>query len=524
MNIQEECIMKGYQLFKVRAILFALILLSTNVFIFRNTSAQSRDFEGSTGSDDGLPGIPAELTTDDWDQIMRAINPTFDQQAYLKASTVDADDYFGYAVAISGDTVVVGAYGEDGNGSNEDDNSADGAGAAYVFVRIGTTWAQQAYLKASNAEQLDLFGFSVAIFGDTVVVGAPGEAGDGSGEGNNSASNAGAAYVFVRSGTTWAQQAYLKASNVDTWDYFGWSVAISSDTVLVGAPDEDGDGSNPGDDSATSAGAAYVFVRSGTAWSQQAYLKASNADALDFFGDGVAISRDTLVVGAYGEDGDGSNPGDDSELSAGAAYVFVRSGTAWSQQAYLKASNVEAGDRFGRSVAISADTIVVGAYGEDGNGSGEEDNSESYAGAAYVFVWEVKTWVQQDYLKASNAEEHDWFGQAVAIYGDMLVVGAKDEDGNGSSAGDNSALGAGAAYVFVRSGTDWSQQAYLKASNVGEGDYFGGSVAIYGDTVVIGAYGEDGNGSGEGDNNASSAGAAYVFNKQLLNFLPLFMR
>jgi hypothetical protein len=224
---------------------------------------------------------------------------------------------------------------------------------------------------------------------------------------NYTAGQAGAAYVFVRSGTTWSQQAYLKASNTDGGDDFGWSVAVSGDTVLVGAEQESsaatGVNGNQADNTAAQAGAAYVFVRSGTTWSQQAYLKASNTDAADNFGMSVAISGDTAVVGAPGEasaaTGVDGNQADDSATFAGAAYVFARSGMTWSQQAYLKASNTNADDSFGSlsngyfsgsSVAVSGDTVVVGAGGESSAATGvngnQADNTASGAGAAYVFT------------------------------------------------------------------------------------------------------------------------------------------
>jgi hypothetical protein len=440
------------------------------------------------------------------------------QQAYLKASNTEANDFFAFSVAVSNDTVVVGATGEDSNATgvngNQSDNSASNAGAAYVFVRNGATWTQQAYLKASNTDVSDLFGDSVAISGDTIVVGAPLE--DSSA---NGAPNAGAAYVFVRSGTTWTQQAYLKASNSEAGDQFGISVAVSGDTIIIGAPREDGT-SNTAFDS----GAAYVFVRSGTTWSQQAYLKASNAEANDIFGQSVGISGETAVVGAYAEasaaTGVNGDQSDNSASLAGAAYVFVRSGTSWTQQAYLKASNTDAGDAFGWSVAVSGDTAVVGATNEDSsatgvNGNGS-DNNAAESGAAYVFVRSGTTWSQQAYLKASNTDALDELGYSVAISGNTVVVGAVAEssdatgvDGNGSN---NNAPQSGAAYAFGRSGTTWTQKAYLKASNTGVSDQFGNSVAISGDTAVVGAPQEDSNATGgQTDNSASNAGAAYVF-------------
>ncbi len=218
------------------------------------------------------------------------IDPSLGQQAYLKASNTGAEDLFGYDVAISGDTVVVGSQNEDSNATgingDQSSNSRVNSGAVYVFTRSGTAWSQQAYLKASNTGGGDIFGYSVAISGDTLVVGALNEDSDATGingnQNNNRASRAGAAYVFTRSGAVWSQQAYLKASNTDADDCFGWYVAISGNTVVVGADVEDGGATgingDQSDNSAFNAGAAYVFTRSGAVWSQQAYLKASNTD------------------------------------------------------------------------------------------------------------------------------------------------------------------------------------------------------------------------------------------------------
>jgi hypothetical protein len=242
-------------------------------------------------------------------------------------------------VAVSGDTVVVGAYADASNATgvngDQSNNNAFDSGAAYVFVRNGVNWSQQAYLKASNTGVMDQFGYSVAASGDTVVVGAVWEDSNATGvngnQSDNSAGNAGAAYVFVRRGTNWSQQAYFKASNAGGSDEFGWSVAISDDTVVVGAHFEEsnatGVNGNQSDNSVTWAGAAYVFVRSGATWFQQAYLKASNTGVGDQFALAVAASGDTVVVGApfeasaaTGVNGDQSN---NSAYDSGAAYVFT---------------------------------------------------------------------------------------------------------------------------------------------------------------------------------------------------------
>jgi hypothetical protein len=462
------------------------------------------------------------------------------QQAYLKASNTEARDFFGYSISVSGDTVVVGAPGEDSNATgvngDQSNNLAVDSGAAYVFVRSGTSWSQQAYVKASNTGAGDVFGGAVAVSGDTVVVGAEREDSNATGvngdQSNNSAADSGAAYVFVRNGTTWSQQAYLKASNTGAGDIFGsTSISVSGDTVVVGAWGEDsnatgvnGDQSN---NSATTSGAAYVFVRNGTTWSQQAYLKASNTEALDLFGYSISVSGDTVVVGAYLEDsnatGVNGNQSDNSAAGSGAAYVFVRNGTTWSQQAYLKASNTGGNDLLGTSISVSGDTVVVGAYFEDSNATGvngDQSNNLGFdSGAAYVFVRSGTSWSQQAYLKASNTGNGDEFAYSLSVSGDTAVVGAQGEDSNATGVNgnqsDNSAGSSGAAYVFVRNGTTWSQQAYLKASNTDINDRFTYSLSVSGDTVVVGAYTEDSNATGvngdQSNNSASEAGAAYVF-------------
>ena len=447
------------------------------------------------------------------------------QQAYLKASNTEAGDSFGTSVAISGDTVVVGAPFEDSGAKaingDQNDNSVFSAGAVYIFVRINGVWSQQAYLKPSkNAGEA--FGRSVAISGDTVVVSAPHE--------DTKAENSGAAYIFVRSGGIWSEEAIIKASNAGQFDQFGFSLAISGETVVVGAPQEDSNAAGIKGDVDNNSGAAYVFVRSysrsGASWTQQAYLKASNTEAFDWFGWSVGISGETVVVGAVQEDssapGVNGNESDNTASSAGAAYVFVRSSNTWTQQAYLKASNAGAGDWFGGSVAISGDSVVVGAPGEESSAAGvdgnQNDNSADGSGAAYVFVRSNGMWTQQAYLKASNTDAYDGFGREVAISGGTVVVGVAYEDSGATGVngyqGDNLVREAGAAYVFVRNGVTWTQQAYLKALNTAEFDYFG-SVAVDGGTVIVGAVGEDSSAKGvngnQSDNGAIDAGAVYIF-------------
>jgi hypothetical protein len=307
-------------------------------------------------------------------------------------------------VAIAGDTIVVGAYGESSaaTGVNGDqlDNGTYGSGAAYVFVRSTDGWSQQAYLKASNTRRFERFGYSVGIDGDTVVVTAPLETSAATGVNGNqadtSAINAGSAYVFARSAGVWSQQAYLKASNTGIGDQFGHSSAIAGDTIVIGAQGEAsasaGVNGDQQDNSADHAGAAYVFARSAGGWSQQAYLKASNPDGVDRFGLAVAVDGERIVVGASGESsaatGSDGDQLDNSLFRAGAAYLFERTGTAWSQRAYLKASNSGFDDMFGVAVDIDRSTVVVGALGESSAATGidgnQSDNSAAKAGAAYV--------------------------------------------------------------------------------------------------------------------------------------------
>ncbi len=495
------------------------------------------------------------------DSIPVFVSGTLDQAiGYFKASNTDAGDQFGRSVALSADgsTLAVGAPFEasaaTGIDGNQNDNSAADAGAVYVFTRTTAGfWSQQAYVKASNTDAGDQFGWSVALSGDgtTLAVGAIGEASAAIGingdQNDNSAARAGAVYVFARTtrAAGWSQQAYVKASNTDVDDQFGRSVALSGDgsTLAVGAWFEDsaatGINGDQNDNSAARAGAVYVFTRTAAGfWSQQAYVKASNTDAGDLFGGSVALSSDgsTLVVGASGEDsaatGIGGNQNDNSAANAGAVYLFTRTTAgAWSQQAYVKASNTDANDQFGFSVALSADgtTLAVGAPLEASAAIGingdQSDNSAFAAGAVYVFNRTAAgVWSQQAYVKASNTDAVDIFGFPVALSGDgsTLAVGAIGEasaaTGINGDQNDNSAFDAGAAYVFTRTATDvWSHQAYVKASNTDSGDEFGRSVDLSADgsTLAVGAPLEASAAIGingdQSDNSAARAGAVYLY-------------
>jgi len=416
-----------------------------------------------------------------------------------------------------------------GVNGDETNSGATASGAVYVFVFAENEWQQQAYLKASNTDAGDTFGNAVAISGDTIVVGAREESSNARGvnadQDNNDVRDAGAAYVFVRDGTNWEQQAYLKASNTDfPSEAFGHSVAIDGDIIVVGADEEASRASGVnGDqtDNGSTSGAAYVFVRDGTSWSQDAYLKASNNNWDDpdnrRFGQSVAISGTTIVVGDYFEPSNATGVnGDELDRSAsraGAAFVFQHNGENWYQQAFLKASNTESFDNFAVSVAISDDTIVVGAWGEDSNGD-QSDNSDNGAGAAYVFTRSRTIWSQQAYLKAANVMLDQAFGFSVSISGDALVVGANREDVSASGVNGNAFDQYGSAYLFRRDGAHWHETLYLKAANADKGDQFASSVAVGGAGIVVGAPWEDSDSKGidgSGSNNLqANSGAAYV--------------
>jgi len=496
------------------------------------------------------------------------------QLAYLKASNGEAGDHFGcggvldghagYGAAVSGDgnTIAIGAPHESsaarGINGNQNDNSAHDAGAVYVFARNGANWAQQAYVKASNAEASDHFGHAVALSadGNTLAVSAFWEASNATGvngnQNDNSIPQAGAVYVFTRTGGTWRQQAYLKASNTgeagtaDSFgdgDQFGYSLALSDDgsTIAVGAHTEDSRGSginaDQKDNTASSAGAVYVFARSGNTWAQQAYVKPANPDGGDLFGFTVALNADgsTLAVGSYDEGGSArgiNGMPDNNRRGSGAAYVFSRTGTTWAQQAYVKAANAEGGDSFGVHVQLSDDgnTLLAGSLDEDCLSTGvdpagcdSDQKADTSAGAAYVFVRSGQNWSQQAFLKPSTIMGADWFGSRLALSGDgntaaiaSPLEGSSARGLNGNQK-DSSATDSGAVFLFTRNGATWGQQAYVKASNSDAFDEFGSSLALSRDgrTMVFTSKAEDSaaktvNGN-QNDNSAAEAGAAYVF-------------
>jgi hypothetical protein len=445
----------------------------------------------------------------------------------------------------------------------------------YVFRRTSGVWSQEAYIKASNTNRGDEFGAAVALSADgsTLAVGAPGEASAATGVDANQADNTvpgmGAVYVFQRAGAVWSQSAYVKASNADNPPLFGIpylanfgeSVTLSAegDVLAVGAPDESSasTGVNGSEDwtfEGFRSGAAYVFRRTGDAWAQEAYIKSSNTDdgsppsEGDSFGKSLILSSDgrALAVAAPGEDsravGIGGDQADESMVEAGAVYVFRRSGDAWAQEAYVKASNTDQLDRFGTSLGLSMDgnVLAVGAWDEDSDATGlggdQTNNREPAAGAAYLFRRVAGVWGQEAYVKRSNTGRGGGFGVSLALAadGETLAVGAPFEQslatgvgGDQTDRGYELASSAGAVYVFRRTGGPWRQVAYVKASNAEKDNLFGGdsvsgdyqasNVALSADglTLAVGAPSEESTATGvNGDqtnNAADGSGAVYVY-------------
>ena len=374
------------------------------------------------------------------------VDPLVWLQQKVSASDGMSNDAFGFSVAIDGSTAIIGADGAAVNGN-------PGQGAAYVFTESNGTWSQTAKLTASDGVAGDEFGDAVALYGNTAVIGAYDVAVGGN-------SYQGAAYVFTESGGAWSQTAKLTASDGAAWSFFGSAVALDGSTAVIGA-DNAAVGGN------SSQGEAYVFTESGGTWTQRTVLTASDGAANDYFGDSVALNGSMALVGADGATINGN-------AAQGAVYVFTQSGGNWSQAAKLTSSDGAANDYFGNSVALSGSTAVVGARYKTLGGNIDQ-------GAAYVFDESGGSWSQTAELTAGDGGQFDNFGWSVALDGDTAVIGADDATVGGNS-------GQGAAYVFSNSGGAWSQTQKLAASDGASYDTFGYSVALSGGTALIGAY------------------------------------
>lgn len=385
----------------------------------------------------------------------KALLADITESFHATASDPAEQDHFGYSVAIDGDTAVVGAYQKDGT-------SLIDVGAAYVYVRNGGTWSQQQKLVAGTPIQNAAFGQAVAVSGNTIAVGAPFD--------DNGQTSAGAVYVFTRSGSVWTELTKLAGAQTSSGDRFGWSLALEGDTLVAGAKTDDVGSVNNG-------GALYVFTRTAGVWSAQgSRLSASDAQEDDQLGVSVALYADTLVAGAEGVAAD-----------SGAAYVFTRSGGVWTQRTRLQAASPAPSNFFGRAVAIDAGTIVVGEFGRTSN-----------TGAAHVFVGSGDSWTFQVELTAADVAGGDAFGHAVAVRGDLALVGAYDEE-SGSSPANR-----GAVYAFRRSGGVWTQPDKYLASDASSGDRLGFGVALSPGAAISGAPNDLSGGFAE-------AGSAYVY-------------
>jgi hypothetical protein len=376
----------------------------------------------------------------------------------IHASDGVAADGFGGTISIDGETVLIGSVLGDGNVTN--------SGCAYVFIYSDSTWTQQAKLIASDGANNDQFGCWVSLSGDTALIGAPWD--------DDKGIDSGSAYVFTRSGTTWTQQAKLLPSDNTTGDWFGCCVSIDGNTALIGAQ---------GDQSLVDNGTAYVFTRSGTTWTLEQKLYASDGAAGDCFGFMVSIEGDTALIGADYDDDNGFN--------SGSAYVFTRSGTAWIQEAKLLPSDGATEDDFsGGGVYLYGDTAIIGAELDDDNGVD--------SGSAYVFTRSGTIWTQEAKLLPSDGAANDLFSMyGVNLEGDTALIGAWYDDDNG--------VDSGSAYIFTRTGTTWTQQQKIIASDGTVGDQFGVAVALEGDTAFIGAWFDDDLGT--------NSGSVYIFIK-----------
>lgn len=450
---------------RLKNYLFSVSIIATAILFLLGSSFSigvAQEGNKQMGEDDSLMEAYKQARIKDGEDSVDAEESRFTQRTKLTASDGAASDEMGLSVAIAGDTAVVGSWHDDiGANANQ--------GSVYVFVRSGASWVLQQKLTASDGAANDTFGYSVAITNvnvpsqTVIMVGAFGNDAGGP--------NRGAVYVFVRSqgGTTWSQQGKLTAPDGMDNDAFGNAVAMNGNHAIIGANGVDVGAS-------VSTGAAYVFVRSGTIWVfEQKLLAPGSAVTHRNFGWSVGISGNLAIIGTNNLDSD-----------QGFAYVFERvTGNTWTWKISFQAPG-----KLGYSVGISGETIVMGAYGKDIGSNMDQGNVSVYSRVG-------STWTFQGTLTASDGAANDYFGFNVAISGDRIIVGTHADD---VSTGDQ-----GSAYVFTRTGTIWSQRQKLIAQDAGSGDFFAWSVAINGDTAIMGAVFDD-----IGSN--ANQGSAYIFN------------
>ncbi len=422
------------------------LVTSTLIFVAVGCGSSSETDPDASNSpaDANTPAVDAPQDTPDSGQV-----PLVD--ATLTPDDATSGQFLGFSVALDGNTAVVGAPRDAENGAL--------AGAAYVFVLSGDGWSMQAKLLPVVPSIGAEFGHAVAISGETLIVGAHKD--------RVSVSQLGSAYVFTRSGDTWTEQAKLNADDSAAGDEFGFSVDVAGDVALVGAFR----GNPVGNDS----GAAYVFSRTGTTWQQQDKLVAGDAASGDLFGQSVSISGGSALVGAPFDDDNGQ--------SSGSAYVFVEAAGSWSEQQKLTASDADGGERFGFSVSLDADTVLIGAS--------RNDEGAALAGAAYVFTRSTDVWTRQAQLIADDIADSDEFGSAVSLDGDRALIGSPLDNNDGG-------VEAGSAYVFSRTGTSWTQDEKLLNDVAEAGVRLGRSVAVDGAQALLGGHLSDVDGASSG--------------------------
>lgn len=401
-----------------------------------------------------------------------------------KITAVDGGqlDLFGNAVAIDGDTALIGAW--------SDDDACPGdihcnSGSAYIFEKLSGVWTQTAKLTADDGVRGDFFGVSVAISGDTVIIGANG---DDDICPSDSLCESGSAYVFEKVAGVWTQTTKLTADDGERDDRFGISVAVSGDTAVIGAVYDDDQGNN--------SGAAYVFEKIAGIWTNTTKLIASNGTSHDFFGISVAVSGDTALIGASRTD---SPCVDSLTCDSGSAYVFEKITGIWTQKSIFSGSR---GDEFGISVALSDDIAVIGAWFDD---DACPDDYDCESGSASVFEKISGVWRRTSKLTAADGRKRDFFGISVAVSGDTAIIGAFHDD---DACSGDSRCESGSAYIFKKIFGVWTQTAKITADDEASHDEFGSSVAISRDMTLIGASRND---DVCPNNSACNSGASYFF-------------
>lgn len=399
-----------------------------------------------------------------------AISQNYAETEMLIATDASANDKFGNAVSISGDFAIVGAH--------DDDDAGASSGAAYIFKVSNGNWSQSQKITANDANAGDLFGYSVSINENQLIIGAYGE--------NN---YTGAAYIFEYNGSSWLQTAKLIPIDGDDADFYGYSVSISGDRAIIG--------SRYDDDNGNSSGSAYIYEKIDGNWLSSQKISASDGAANDDYGVSVSISNDRIIVGSYADDDFGS--------TSGSAYLYNYVGDTWVESQKINASDATAGDFFGFSTSISGDKAIIGASNNAANGTS--------SGAAYVFNYNGSSWTETQKIVASDVTAGDKFGYSVSISGDNLIIG--------SYGNSDSGFESGSAYVFSFNGSLWSESDKLTAADAASNDRFGYCVAMETGKAIIGAYGNSDSGT--------NSGSAYIFEdptlgvqeSSLINFDPL---